>query len=99
MELATMESIFSTNVSLNMDTNNAPSASNSTVAELWDTFLSHIASDPKMRPKRFMELIETVPISCRQSHDQLYRAMNTFLQVSLSQTSSCLESKLNASIN
>jgi hypothetical protein len=91
MELATMESIFSTNVSLNMDTNNAPSASNSTVAELWDTFLSHIASDPKMRPKRFMELIETVPISCRQSHDQLYRAMNTFLQVSLSQTSSCLE--------
>ncbi|KAL3573003.1 hypothetical protein D5086_026907 [Populus alba] len=91
MELATMESIFSTNVSLNMDTNNAPSASNSTVAELWDTFLSHIASDPRMRPKRFMELIETVPISCRQSHDQLYRAMNTFLQASLSQTSSCLE--------
>lgn len=83
MELATMESIFSTNVSLNMDTNTAPSASNSTVAELWDTFLSHIASDPKMRPKRFMELIETVPISCRQSHDQLYRAMNTFLQAHL----------------
>ncbi|KAJ6329514.1 hypothetical protein OIU77_011064 [Salix suchowensis] len=80
MELATMESIFSTNVSLKMDTNNTPSAGNSIVAELWDTFLSHIASDPKIRPKRFMELIETVPISCRQSHDQLYRAMNTFLQ-------------------
>ncbi|CAN1857446.1 BTB/POZ domain-containing protein At5g48130 [Linum perenne] len=33
-----------------------------------------------MEPKRFIELLETVPISCRQSHDQLYRAMNSFRQ-------------------
>ncbi|CAK7349097.1 unnamed protein product [Dovyalis caffra] len=83
MELATMESIFSAYISLNVDTNHTPSASNSIVAELWDTYLSHIASDPKMSPKRFMELFETVPMSCRQSHDQLYRALNTFLEAHL----------------
>ncbi|XP_022758945.1 BTB/POZ domain-containing protein At5g48130-like [Durio zibethinus] len=78
-ELATMKSIFSTFASFNMDTNPTPSASNSIVAELWDTFLVQIASDPEMEPKKFMELVELLPISCRQSHDQLYRAMNSFL--------------------
>lgn len=81
MELTTMENIFSKYVSFNMDPNHTPSTSNSNVAELWDTYLSHIAAEPKMGPKRFMELIETLPISCRLSHDQLYRAMNTFLKV------------------
>ncbi|XP_002533866.2 BTB/POZ domain-containing protein At5g48130 [Ricinus communis] len=83
MELATMESIFSTYVTLNMDANNTPSPRNSAVAELWDSYLSLIASDPKMEPKRFTGLVETVPISCRQSHDQLYQAMSTFLQAHL----------------
>lgn len=82
IELIIMESIFSKYVSFNMDTNHTPSASNSIVAELWDTFLCHITSDPKMEPKRFMELVETVPVSWRQSHDQLYRAMIIFLKVS-----------------
>ncbi|XWS75858.1 hypothetical protein CRYUN_Cryun01aG0127900 [Craigia yunnanensis] len=79
-ELATMKSIFSTFASFNMDTSPTPSASNSIVAELWDTYLAQIASDPEMDPKKFMELVELLPISCRQSHDQLYRAMNSFLQ-------------------
>ncbi|KAJ0053445.1 hypothetical protein Pint_01879 [Pistacia integerrima] len=79
-ELAIMESIFSTYVSFNMETHHTPSASNSIVTELWDTYLCHITSDPKMGLKRFMELVETVPVSWRQSHDQLYRAMNIFLQ-------------------
>ncbi|XP_050205446.1 BTB/POZ domain-containing protein At5g48130 [Mercurialis annua] len=83
MELTTMESIFSTYVSSNMDINNTTSLGNSTIAELWDTYLSLIASDPKMKPERFVALVETVPISCRQSHDQLYRAMSTFLQAHL----------------
>lgn len=80
-ELAIMESIFSTHVSFNMETHHTP-ASNAIVAQLWDTYLCHITSDPKMGPKRFMELIETIPVSWRHSHDQLYRAMNIFLQVS-----------------
>ncbi|KAH7511140.1 hypothetical protein JRO89_XSUnG0221000 [Xanthoceras sorbifolium] len=80
LELAIMESIFSKYVSFNIETNHTPSGSNSVVAELWDTYLCHIISDPKMGPKRFMEFIETVPVSWRQSHDQLYRAMTIFLQ-------------------
>lgn len=80
-ELATMKGIFSTFASFNMDTNPTPSANNSIVAELWDTYLIRIASHPEMEPKMFTELVELLPISCRQSHDQLYRAINSFLQV------------------
>ncbi|KAE8730496.1 putative serine/threonine-protein kinase WNK11-like [Hibiscus syriacus] len=79
-ELAIMKNIFSTFASFNMETNPSPSASNSIVAELWDTYLSQIASDPQMGPKKFMELVELLPISYRQTHDQLYRATNSFLQ-------------------
>ncbi|XP_021889970.1 BTB/POZ domain-containing protein At5g48130 isoform X2 [Carica papaya] len=78
-ELAIMETIFSKYVLSNMDSNHTP-ARNSIIAESWDIYLSHIAADPKMEPKRFMELIEKVPIAFRQSHDQLYRALNTYLQ-------------------
>lgn len=81
MMLGIMESIFSTYVSFNMETDHTP-VSNSIVAELWDTYLCHVTSDPKMEPKRFMALIKTVPVSWRQCHDQLYRTMNIFLQVS-----------------
>lgn len=87
MELAAMESIISTYVSSNLDKNHSHSARSAIVAELWDTFLSHIARDPDMGPERFMELIERIPISCRQSHDQLYRAMNSFLEVSIHNSS------------
>ena len=59
-----MKSIFSTFASFNMDTNPTPSASNSIVAELWDTYLTQIASDPEMEPKMFMELVQLLPISC-----------------------------------
>ncbi|XP_043690948.1 BTB/POZ domain-containing protein At5g48130 [Telopea speciosissima] len=73
MELVTMESIVSSYVSLssNQETN--------IVAELWDSYLSRIASDPKMGPRRFMDLIEIIPISDRQNHDHLYRAMSNYL--------------------
>ncbi|KAL0001528.1 hypothetical protein SO802_015309 [Lithocarpus litseifolius] len=80
IELATMESIISLYVSSNSDMIHTSSTRNSIVAELWDAYLSHIAPDPDMGPKRYMELIERVPISWRYNHDQLYRAMDTFLQ-------------------
>ncbi|KAM1373460.1 hypothetical protein ACFX2I_024157 [Malus domestica] len=79
-ELATMESIISAYVSSTMESDNNPSAGNTIVAELWDGYLSHIAPDPNMEPKRFMELIERLPISYRHCHDKLYRAMNVFLK-------------------
>lgn len=81
IEIATMESIFSTYV-VNICANNSPSPYHSVVAELWDSYLTRVASDTKMDSKRFMELIEILPISCRQNHDHLYKALNIFLQVS-----------------
>ncbi|KAJ4981668.1 hypothetical protein NE237_032505 [Protea cynaroides] len=82
IELVTMESIVSSYVSLssNQETSHIPPSSNTIVAELWDTYLSQVASsDPKMGPRRFMDLIEIIPISDRQTHDHLYRAMSKFL--------------------
>ncbi|KAJ8899450.1 hypothetical protein K2173_018424 [Erythroxylum novogranatense] len=75
-ELAVMESIISCYVSFNAETN----ASNLVVAKLWDQYISLVASYPTMESRRFMELVERIPISYRQSHDQLYRAISTFLQ-------------------
>lgn len=81
IELATMENIFSTYVAFNMDSDNIHSLKNSIVAELWDAYLTHIATDPTMSLKRIMDLVEMVPMSCRQNHDHLYHALDTFLQV------------------
>nr|GMD38515.1 BTB/POZ domain-containing protein At5g48130 [Ipomoea batatas] len=81
-ELETMKRIFSiyaAAAAFNMELNPAPSPRNSAVAELWDAYLTKIAVDPQVTSKRFMELIETLPLSCRQSHDHLYRALDTFL--------------------
>ncbi|XP_010547225.1 PREDICTED: BTB/POZ domain-containing protein At5g48130 [Tarenaya hassleriana] len=80
-ELPTMESIFSKYISSHTDSDITPSISNWKVAKLWDIYLSRVANDAEMEPTRFTELVETVPMSFRQSHDQLYRAVNAFLQV------------------
>lgn len=72
----TMESIVSKYVASNSQTRCFK------VAELWDSYLFHVvAKNSDMGPHRFMELIERVPASCRQNHDQLYRAINSFLKV------------------
>ncbi|KVI10645.1 hypothetical protein Ccrd_010951 [Cynara cardunculus var. scolymus] len=82
IKVTTMETIFSTYVLFNMSANNgSPSPYHSAVAELWDSYLTHIATDPEMGLKRFMELIEIVPTPSRQNHDHLYRALNVFLQM------------------
>ncbi|XP_076896152.1 BTB/POZ domain-containing protein At5g48130-like [Bidens hawaiensis] len=82
IEVTTMESIFSTYVVYHMCPNNgSPSPFTSVVGELWDAYLTHVAGDAKICAKRFMELIEVMPISCRQNHDHLYKALNIFLQV------------------
>lgn len=82
-ELSIMERIFSKYLSCNMDSDCTPIGDNYTVAELWDVYLNQIALDSELGCKRFMNLIETVPISSRQTHDHLYRALNTFFQVRL----------------
>lgn len=97
IELATMENIFSTYVALNKDSDYIHSPNNSVVAELWDSYLAHIATDPIMSLKRMTDLVEIVPMSSRENHDHLYHALDTFLQViflPLAQTNSGLISNL-----
>ncbi|KAJ8554511.1 hypothetical protein K7X08_025189 [Anisodus acutangulus] len=79
IELSIMKSIFSKYVSFSMELTHTPSPRNYIVAELWDVYLTKIATDPQWSSKRFLELIETVPLSSRQTHDHLYRALSTFL--------------------
>lgn len=81
-ELKMMERIVSIHVSSNHETGCSgctPLNISSVVAMLWDHYLSRIAVDPKLKPCRFMELIEVVPMTDREAHDHLYRAMNIFL--------------------
>ncbi|MCD7459599.1 hypothetical protein HAX54_041427 [Datura stramonium] len=79
IELSIMKSIFAKYVSFSMELTHTPEPRNYIVAELWDVYLTKIATDPQWSSKRFLELIETVPLSSRQTHDHLYRALSTFL--------------------
>ncbi|XP_077216592.1 phototropic-responsive NPH3 family protein [Tasmannia lanceolata] len=79
VELATMERIVSVRFSPKSETCRAPSSTNAVVAQLWDVYLSRIAVAPKIGPRKFMDLIEIIPISDRMTHDHLYRALNNFL--------------------
>ncbi|GFP84872.1 BTB/POZ domain-containing protein at5g48130 [Phtheirospermum japonicum] len=85
--LSVMEAIFSTyylDFSTSTSTNTTIRNNYVVVAELWDLYLNRIAAEKNnselISCKRFMNLIETVPISSRQMHDHLYRAINTFFQ-------------------
>lgn len=81
VEVAMMESIFSAYASSLMLPSHTPLSKNSIVAELWDMYLTKVARDPQLKSKRFTQLIETIPMSIRQTHDHLYRALNTYLMV------------------
>lgn len=83
IELSIMKSIFSKYVSFSTELTHTPSPRNYVVAELWDVYLTKIAADTQWSSKRFLELIETVPLSSRRTHDHLYRALSTFLMVSV----------------
>lgn len=82
-ELLTMESLFSTYVSTESERHFTSSPRNMRVGKLWDVYISRLPYDQEMKTTRFIELIETVPMSFRESHDQLYLAVNAFLQVCL----------------
>ncbi|KAG1342174.1 BTB/POZ domain-containing protein [Cocos nucifera] len=81
-ELKMMERILSIHFSSKNETGYSgctPLNGSSVVAELWDRYLSQIAIDPKLGLCRFMELIEVVPMTDRETHDHLYQAMSIFL--------------------
>ncbi|XP_047311570.1 BTB/POZ domain-containing protein At5g48130 [Impatiens glandulifera] len=77
-EFCLMKTIFS-KYSSSLNQTSSCSINSSIVAELWDCYLSRVASDSSLDPKRFAQLIETVPVSTRQSHDNLYRSLDTYL--------------------
>ncbi|KAH9328961.1 hypothetical protein KI387_001069, partial [Taxus chinensis] len=51
----------------------------STVANMWDEYLAHIALDAVLSPSKFLELVEVIPTSARSAHDMLYKAVHTYL--------------------
>ncbi|OIV91611.1 hypothetical protein TanjilG_09023 [Lupinus angustifolius] len=51
------------------------------VAKMMDLFLVEVAPDPHLKPSKFEALITVLPDSARESHDQLYIAMNMYLKV------------------
>ncbi|KAL8159511.1 hypothetical protein V2J09_001048 [Rumex salicifolius] len=50
------------------------------VARLMDGFLAMVAKDKKLPPQDFQLLIEALPSSARDSDDNLYRAIDTYLK-------------------
>ena len=83
VEVSVMDSICSSYFSSTMEGEQSPATGNTIVAELWDMYLSRLACDPSMEPRRFMSLVDKLPLSYRISHDHLYRAMSTYLKVTI----------------
>jgi len=52
------------------------------VTKLMDLFLVEVAPDPHLQPSEFEALITVLPDAVRESHDQLYIAMDMYLKVS-----------------
>lgn len=85
-ELESMERIlrlFLTRIRALDDAKVADTATLSAVAKLWDEYLAEIAFDSSIAPARFADLIERVPAHMRASHDDVYRAINAYLKVTL----------------
>jgi len=51
------------------------------VGKLIDCYLSEIASDANLKPKKFYDLAISVPDQARLFHDGLYRAVDVYLKV------------------
>ncbi|XP_057748255.1 BTB/POZ domain-containing protein At3g22104 isoform X1 [Arachis stenosperma] len=51
------------------------------VASLIDLYIAEIAPDPSLRPSKFLALATAIPDSARDSYDELYHAMDMYLEV------------------
>lgn len=51
------------------------------VVKMMDLFLLEVAPDPHLKPSEFEALITVLPGTARESHDQLYLAMDMYLKV------------------
>ncbi|KAJ0232244.1 BTB/POZ domain-containing protein [Hirschfeldia incana] len=50
------------------------------VASLVDQYISEVAPDPFLKPSKFLSLLTLIPDSARESHEDLYRAIDMFLE-------------------
>ncbi|KAK1414543.1 hypothetical protein QVD17_30289 [Tagetes erecta] len=51
------------------------------VARLIDSYAAEVAPDPRLKPCKFLALINALPQSTRDSYDDIYHAINIYLQV------------------
>ncbi|KAI4334065.1 hypothetical protein L6164_018802 [Bauhinia variegata] len=51
------------------------------VASLIDLYIAEIAPDPCLKPSKFLALATALPDSARDSYDELYHAMDMYLEV------------------
>lgn len=53
------------------------------VAQLLDLYLAEVAPDPRLKPSKFIALATALPDSFRDSYDEMYHAMDMYLEVLL----------------
>lgn len=53
------------------------------VASLMDSYIAEVAPDPRLKPSKFLAIAMALPDSARDSYDELYRAVDMYLEVVL----------------
>lgn len=51
------------------------------IARLIDLYVAEVAPDPRLKPYKFLALLKTLPESVRDSYDDVYHAIDIYLQV------------------
>ncbi|KAF5741461.1 BTB/POZ domain-containing protein [Tripterygium wilfordii] len=51
------------------------------VSSLMDLYMAEVAPDPGLKPSKFLALALALPDSARESHDEIYRAIDIYLEV------------------
>ncbi|CAH8383557.1 unnamed protein product [Eruca vesicaria subsp. sativa] len=50
------------------------------VARLVDQYIAEVAPDPFLKPSKFLSLLMLIPDSARESHEDIYRAIDMYLE-------------------
>lgn len=74
-----IKSIIENFVKENSHVENVPR--NTAIAKLLDRYLAYVAADASLNMEMFLSLAAVVPRNARPCHDDLYRAINCFMEV------------------
>ncbi|XP_010524477.1 PREDICTED: BTB/POZ domain-containing protein At3g22104-like isoform X2 [Tarenaya hassleriana] len=58
------------------------------VSNLIDLYIAEVAPDPCLKPSKFLALVTAIPDSARESHDEIYRAIDMYLEAHIGLTES-----------